>query len=68
MGPVNIIFHEWKALISDVKHAPGFRNKVGYLLNPPGWSHDGSTQTARVLQREYEIQQLAPPQVQKHSA
>ena len=68
MGPVNIIFHEWKALIHDVKLAPGFRNKIGYLLNPPGWSHDGSTQTARVLQREYEIQQLTLPEEQKHSA
>ncbi|WP_419698593.1 sterol desaturase family protein [Mucilaginibacter sp. NFX135] len=58
MGPVNIIFHEWKALIHDVKFAPGFRNKIGYLLNPPGWSHDGSSQTARALQREYEKQTL----------
>jgi sterol desaturase/sphingolipid hydroxylase (fatty acid hydroxylase superfamily) len=68
MGPVNIIFHEWKALIHDVKLAPGFKNKLGYLLNPPGWSHDGSSQTARALQREYEIQQLSLPEEQKHSA
>jgi len=68
MGPVNIIFHEWKALIHDVKLAPGFKNKLGYLLNPPGWSHDGSSQTARVLQREYENQQLTLPEEQKHSA
>lgn len=53
-GPVNIIFHEWKALIADVRRAPGFKNKAAYLFNPPGWSHDGSTQTAKVLQREYE--------------
>jgi len=52
-GAVNIIFHEWKALVHDVKKAPGIKNKLGYLFNPPGWSHDGSTQTARVLQREY---------------
>ncbi|MEN0052069.1 MAG: sterol desaturase family protein [Mucilaginibacter sp.] len=56
MGPVNILFHEWKALIHDVKHAPGIKNKVKYMFNPPGWSHDGSSQTARVLQREYEKQ------------
>jgi sterol desaturase/sphingolipid hydroxylase (fatty acid hydroxylase superfamily) len=56
MGPVNVLFHEWKALLHDVKHAPGVKNKIGYLLNPPGWSHDGSTQTARVMQREYEKQ------------
>lgn len=68
MGPVNIIFHEWKALIHDVKIAPGFKNKLGYLLNPPGWSHDGSSQTARVLQREYEIQHITHADEQKHSA
>ncbi len=68
MGPVNIIFHEWKALIHDVKIAPGFKNKLGYLLNPPGWSHDGSSQTARVLQREYEIQHITHADDQKHSA
>ena len=56
---VNIIFHEWKALLQDVKHAQGFKNKVLYLLNPPGWSHDGSTQTANVLQRQYNEQQVA---------
>jgi hypothetical protein len=53
MGPVNIIFHEWKALLHDVKKAPGVKNKLRYFFNPPGWSHDGSTQTAKVLQREY---------------
>jgi len=57
MGPANILFHEWKALLSDVKHAPGLRNKLRYLFSPPGWSHDGSTQTARALQREYEDEQ-----------
>ena len=53
LGPVNILFHEWKALIADVKKAPTIKTKLQYLFNPPGWSHDGSTQTARVLQKEY---------------
>jgi sterol desaturase/sphingolipid hydroxylase (fatty acid hydroxylase superfamily) len=53
LGPVNVLFHEWKALLEDVRNAPGTINKVKYLLNPPGWSHDGSTQTAKVLQKEY---------------
>jgi sterol desaturase/sphingolipid hydroxylase (fatty acid hydroxylase superfamily) len=52
-GPVNILFHEWKALFRDMKKAPSFKSKLQYLFNPPGWSHDGSTQTARVMQREY---------------
>jgi sterol desaturase/sphingolipid hydroxylase (fatty acid hydroxylase superfamily) len=56
-GPVNILFHEWKALLRDVQHAPGIKNKLLYFIKPPGWSHDGSTQTAKVLQKEYKEQQ-----------
>ncbi|MBV8391290.1 MAG: sterol desaturase family protein [Mucilaginibacter sp.] len=52
-GPVNILFHEWKALLRDMKKVPALKTKLQYLFNPPGWSHDGSTQTARVMQREY---------------
>jgi hypothetical protein len=55
MGPADVIFHEWKALLKDVKHAPDFRTRIRYFVNPPGWSHDGSTQTARMMQREYHL-------------
>lgn len=51
-GAVNIIFHEFKALMADVKKATKLTDKIKYFLYPPGWSHDGSTQTARVMQRE----------------
>lgn len=53
MGPVNVLFHEWKALLQDARNAPGFKNKILYFVKPPGWSHDGRTQTAKVMQREY---------------
>jgi sterol desaturase/sphingolipid hydroxylase (fatty acid hydroxylase superfamily) len=48
----NIVFHEFIALGNDVKKAPKLVDKVKYILNPPGWSHDGSTQIAKVMQRE----------------
>jgi sterol desaturase/sphingolipid hydroxylase (fatty acid hydroxylase superfamily) len=51
-GVVNIIFHEFKALMADVRKAPKLTDKIKYFLYPPGWSHDGSTQTASVLKRE----------------
>ena len=50
-GPVNIIFHEFIALYKDVKKAPTFTDKVKYIFYPPGWSHDGSSQTAKVMQQ-----------------
>lgn len=56
IGPVNILFHEWKALLHDVKQAPDFKTRLKYFFNPPGWSHDGHTQTARVMQKEYQKQ------------
>jgi sterol desaturase/sphingolipid hydroxylase (fatty acid hydroxylase superfamily) len=48
--PVKIVVHEWKALGADVKRAPGLMNKVRYIVRPPGWSHEGPQQTAKVLQ------------------
>jgi sterol desaturase/sphingolipid hydroxylase (fatty acid hydroxylase superfamily) len=48
---VTIGFHELAAIAADVRRAPTFRAKLGYILAPPGWSHDGSTQTATDLQK-----------------
>ena len=58
-GPVNIIFHEWKAIFADF-----FKNKkdlplgtrLKYVFMPPGWSHDGSSQTSKQLQAELKKQ------------
>ena len=48
-NPLRVGFHEVAALGRDVARAPGLRAKLGYILAPPGWSHDGSTKTARQL-------------------
>lgn len=50
-GAINIIFHEFRALLADVKKTPKLTDKIKYIFYPPGWSHDGSTQTAKVMQR-----------------
>ncbi|MFT3699211.1 MAG: sterol desaturase family protein [Kofleriaceae bacterium] len=42
-------FHDVAAMANDVKRAPTLRAKLGYIFAPPGWSHDGSTQTATQL-------------------
>ena len=44
--PVRVAFHEYAAIWRDVRRAPTLRAKLGYVFGPPGWSHDGSTQTA----------------------
>ena len=50
--PFRIAFHEWLAMLYDAWHARSWRNRIGYLLRPPGWSPDGSTLTARQMQRQ----------------
>ena len=32
IGPVNIIFHEWKAMICDIKRAPIIESEVSILF------------------------------------
>ncbi len=46
-------FGEIVALIRDVKSAPGIKNKMLYLLMPPGWSHTGHHTTARKRRAEF---------------
>lgn len=51
--PVNIIFHEWRAIGKDLKQNITWRQKLGYLLHAPGWSHDDSKKTTKKLQAEW---------------
>uniref|UniRef100_UPI003D8C4FFA sterol desaturase family protein n=1 Tax=Gordonia sp. B7-2 TaxID=3420932 RepID=UPI003D8C4FFA len=30
--------HEYAAILRDVRHTRGFRNRLGYLFGPPGWT------------------------------
>lgn len=51
-NPVNIVFHEWKSLATDLQKKNSFLTRLKYLLKPPGWSHDGSSKTANQLRKE----------------
>jgi sterol desaturase/sphingolipid hydroxylase (fatty acid hydroxylase superfamily) len=51
-NPLWIAFHEWVAMFRDAGRAQSLGDAVRFLLKPPGWSPDGSTRTARELQRE----------------
>ena len=53
-NPVTLAFHEWLAMARDVQRAKSWRDRVGYLLGPPGWSPDGSTRTAREMRAALE--------------
>jgi sterol desaturase/sphingolipid hydroxylase (fatty acid hydroxylase superfamily) len=50
--PVNLVFHEWKNIGKDLgKKGLTLKQRWYYLFGPPGWSHDGSTQTSDELRR-----------------
>ena len=51
----NIVFHEWKAIISDVcQKGISLKCRWKYLFGPPGWSHDGSRKTSDEMRRDEE--------------
>jgi len=50
--PIKMIFHEWVSLFGILKSNISYRDKLRYLYMPPGWSHDGSSKTARQLREE----------------
>jgi sterol desaturase/sphingolipid hydroxylase (fatty acid hydroxylase superfamily) len=52
-NPIIILTHEFKDIWYDIKGARSFYEIVMYILGPPGWSNDGSRQTSKELQREF---------------
>ena len=61
-NPLTICLHEWWGIIKDVRSARSLRDALGYWLGPPGWSPDGSRDTAATLKARWmEEQGLTPP-------
>lgn len=55
-NPLRIAFHEWKDIFTDLKKSRSIRQAAGYLFGPPGWSHDGSRQTAAELRARAQVE------------
>jgi sterol desaturase/sphingolipid hydroxylase (fatty acid hydroxylase superfamily) len=56
LGDFNLlraVFHEWWGIGLDLVHAKSWRDRVGYLFGPPGWSPDGSRDTSETLKRAW---------------
>lgn len=51
-----IIFHEWQNIGTDLKKKLPLSIKLKYLFMPPGWSHDGSTKTAKELRKKLKLE------------
>jgi sterol desaturase/sphingolipid hydroxylase (fatty acid hydroxylase superfamily) len=52
LNPVPLILGEWGKLWHDVRHAPNLGTAIKYIMNPPGWSPDGSTLTSSQLRNQ----------------
>ncbi len=50
---IDVYFGEIIALVKDIFHAPGLKNKFLYIFMPPGWSHTGAHQTAKIVRNNY---------------
>lgn len=51
-NPFVIAFTTWKKLIRSALGSGSFKSGVNYFLKPPGWSHDGTSQTVRELRKQ----------------
>lgn len=50
-NPIRIATHEYEQIWKSMKIAKTFKDKIGYLFNPPGWQHDGKGKTTKELQQ-----------------
>lgn len=52
----DVQFGEFVALFKDMGKAPGWINKLKYLVMPPGWSHTGAHRTVSVLRNQLKLE------------
>lgn len=51
-NPFFLVSHELLDMLSDVRRAQSFKDKIRYLLNAPGWSHDGEDLRTNTLRKK----------------
>ncbi|MFD1144760.1 sterol desaturase family protein [Larkinella insperata] len=49
----DVYFGEFYALAKDMRKAPGLKNKLLYIIMPPGWNHTGDHKTAKIVKKEF---------------
>jgi sterol desaturase/sphingolipid hydroxylase (fatty acid hydroxylase superfamily) len=51
-NPFVVAFKTWKELFQAASRGKTARQKINYFLQPPGWSHDGSSKTVKEMREE----------------
>jgi sterol desaturase/sphingolipid hydroxylase (fatty acid hydroxylase superfamily) len=52
-NPLKVAFHEWQAIAKDVVSAATWRDRLLYMVAPPGWSPDGSRDTSDMIKAKW---------------
>ena len=63
-NPLRVAFHEWVAILRDVRGSKNWGERLCYTFRPPGWSPDGSRRTTEMIQAAWRARMLvseAPP-------
>ena len=45
-NPLKVAFHEWSAIAADVRGASTWRDRLGFMFGPPGWSPQARAERA----------------------
>lgn len=54
-NPIKIAFLEWKNMLKDFYQSnTSIKNKLKYLIKPPGWKHDGTSILSSDLRKKWE--------------
>ncbi|UTW53827.1 sterol desaturase family protein [Kordiimonas sp. SCSIO 12610] len=48
-NPLRVAVHEWVGIFKDMWAAKGIKNKIMFLIAPPGWTPDGSRLTSEMI-------------------
>ena len=63
LGTFNVVwaaFHEWIGIARDLRSARSWRERWRYVAGPPGWSPDGSRDTAEAIKARWEATRAQP--------
>ena len=55
-SPWTVLIHEYAAILRDVVRADSWADRIRYVMQPPGWSHDGPDKRAKTLRAEAGLQ------------
>ncbi len=53
-NPLKVAIHEWVAMLKDAAQSGlSLKQRMLYLLKPPGWRHDGEAQGSDAIKQDY---------------